>query len=413
MKENARHPCFDPAASATSARVHLPVARACNMRCGYCNGADDCANESRPGLTSAVLTPYQAVEYLGKVMERSPVTVAGIAGPGDPFAEPARTLETLALVKERFPDLLLCVATNGLDLAENVDELASIGVSHVTVTVSSVDPRIGAMMYEWIRSGPYRHSGIEAALTLFERQDKAIRALKAKGMTVKLNTVVVPGVNDKHVASVAVKAREWGVDYMNCMALIPVPGSRFQDRPSPSHEEMAMHRMAAGAFVKQMGHCRRCRADAAGLLDEAQSNGAADLLREAAGAPSKPDDGRVRLAVASREGAMVSSHLGECREFIIYEPGDEGYRRVEIRRAPDPGSEQRWAKLAETLSDCFLVLASGAGKNPTEELGQAGIEVSVVEGMIDEVLAAVARGRGLAGFRRLKAGACRGGGGGC
>lgn len=413
MNDNARHPCFDPAASATSARVHLPVARACNMRCGYCNGADDCANESRPGLTSAVLTPYQAVEYLGKVMERAPVTVAGIAGPGDPFAEPARTLETLALVKDRFPDLLLCVATNGLALADHVDELAAIGVSHVTVTVNSVDPRIGAIMYDWIRSGPYRHTGIEAALTLFERQDKAIRALKAKGMTVKLNTVVVPGVNDKHIASVAVKAREWGVDYMNCMALIPVPGSRFQDRPSPNHEEMAMHRMAAGAFVKQMGHCRRCRADAAGLLSEAAANGAEDLLREAAGLPAKPGNGRVRIAVASREGALVSSHLGECRDFIIFEPADSGFRRVETRRAPEAGTPDRWGKLAETLSDCRLLLASGAGKNPTEELSKAGIEVSVVEGMIDEVLEAVARGRDLAGFGRLKAGACRGGGGGC
>jgi nitrogen fixation protein NifB len=413
MSEKARHPCFDPQASATSARVHLPVAKSCNMRCGYCNAADDCANESRPGLASAVLTPYQAVEYLGKVMEKMPVTVAGIAGPGDPFAEPARSLETLALVHERFPDLILCLASNGLALADHVDEIARIGVSHVTVTVNSVDPRIGAMMYDWIRVGPYRHSGIEAALTLFERQDRAIRALKEKGMTVKLNTVIVPGVNDRHIASVAAKAREWGVDYMNCMALIPVPGARFQDRPSPSHDEMAMHRMAAGAFVKQMSHCRRCRADAAGLLDEAKANGAADLLREAAGMPAKPDNGRKRVAVASREGAMVSSHLGECRDFLIYEPFGSSYRSVETRRAPEAGTPDRWQKLAEALSDCSLLLASGAGKTPTEELSKAGIEVSVVEGMIDQVLDAIARGRRLASFQRLTAGACRGGGAGC
>lgn len=408
------HPCFDPESRFTNGRVHLPVAPSCNMRCNYCNGADDCANESRPGITSAVLNPRQAVEYLGKVMELKPISVAGIAGPGDPFAQPARTLETLVLARERFPDLILCVATNGLALSGCIDELARAGVSHVTVTVNAVDPRIGAMMYGWVRAGPHRLTGIEAATTLIERQDAAIRALKAKGMTVKINTVVVPGINDTHIATVAMKAREWGVDYMNCMALIPVPGSRFQDRPAPGHEEMAMHRAAAGAYVKQMAHCRRCRADAAGLLEEAQDNGAVSLLREAAASAASPRrDGTKRVAVASREGAMVSSHLGQCRTFRIYEPAKDGFKLVGMRPAPEPGTPDRWRKLASALEDCSVLLASGAGQAPSEELARAGIEVSVVEGVIEEVLGAVGSGASLARFSGAQAGFCRGGGAGC
>ena len=42
------------------------------------------------------------------------IAVMGIAGPGDPFANPEETMETLRLVRERFPKMMLCVATNGL-----------------------------------------------------------------------------------------------------------------------------------------------------------------------------------------------------------------------------------------------------------------------------------------------------------
>ena len=78
----------------------------------------DCVNESRPGVTSAVLTPRQAIAYLEQVLEAEPrITVAGIAGPGDPFANPKETMETIRLIRQRFPELLLCLATNGLGSA--------------------------------------------------------------------------------------------------------------------------------------------------------------------------------------------------------------------------------------------------------------------------------------------------------
>src|SRR5665647_3827882 len=58
------HPCFDKEAKHSNARVHLPVAPKCNIQCGYCNRKYDCVNESRPGVTSSILKPFQAVEYL-------------------------------------------------------------------------------------------------------------------------------------------------------------------------------------------------------------------------------------------------------------------------------------------------------------------------------------------------------------
>jgi len=91
-----QHPCFNEAARKTAARIHLPVAPRCNVQCNFCDRRFDCLNESRPGVTSAVLTPQQALHYLELAMEKSPaIRVAGIAGPGDPFASPEDTLETL------------------------------------------------------------------------------------------------------------------------------------------------------------------------------------------------------------------------------------------------------------------------------------------------------------------------------
>ncbi|MDV7391825.1 hypothetical protein RZS08_10745, partial [Arthrospira platensis SPKY1] len=81
------HPCFNRDVCASVGRVHLPVAPACNIQCNYCNRKFDCVNESRPGVTSSVLSPGQALVYVQKIMEmRNDITVVGIAGPGDPFA---------------------------------------------------------------------------------------------------------------------------------------------------------------------------------------------------------------------------------------------------------------------------------------------------------------------------------------
>jgi len=70
-----QHPCFHQAARRTAARIHLPVRRGCNVQCNFCDRRFDCLNESRPGVTSAVLTPQQAVYYLERAVEKSPAIV--------------------------------------------------------------------------------------------------------------------------------------------------------------------------------------------------------------------------------------------------------------------------------------------------------------------------------------------------
>ena len=121
-----------------------------------------------------------------------------------------------------------------------------------------------------------------------------------------------------------------------------------------------------------------------------------DELRQASVLPLQPEqNGRRRLAVATREGILVNLHLGEAEQLWIYEPDEKGkYKLTEKRATPARGGgDKRWIDLADLLTDCKAIITSGAGATPTEALGARGIDVMLVEGLIDEVLGELAQGR--------------------
>lgn len=406
----ANHPCFNPEARHTTARVHLPVAPKCNVQCNFCNRKYDCVNESRPGVTSSVLEPGAAVDYLESVLERIPnVAVVGIAGPGDPFANPEETLATMEKVGEKYPDKLLCLATNGLGLPEYVDRVAALNVSHVTITLNAVDPEIGAKIYAWIRVGNKPYRGVEGAKILLEQQLLAIRLLKEKGITVKINTVVIPGINEEHVPEIARVAGELGADVQNCIPLMHVEGTAFEGIPAPEAGAMQAMRFEAGKSLKQMSHCARCRADAAGLLGQQNNEEIAALLAEAGRV--KPTEERPRVAVATMEGLFVNRHLGEAPTLWIYEAEGEGITGkpllIEQRATPIPGGgDGRWKTLADSLADCFAVLVSGAGPSPERILKERGIRVIAVEGLISDTVDELLAGREIPKVLMRRAGSC-------
>ncbi|HEX8962155.1 MAG TPA: nitrogenase cofactor biosynthesis protein NifB, partial [Rhodocyclaceae bacterium] len=267
------HPCYSEQAHHHFARMHAAVAPACNIQCHYCNRKYDCANESRPGVVSELLSPEQAVRKALAVAAAIPqMSVLGIAGPGDPLANPERTFATFRLLAEKAPDLKLCVSTNGLALPDCIDELAQHNIEHVTVTINCIDPDVGAQIYPWIFWQGRRVRGREAAAILIERQQKGLEMLVARGILVKVNSVLIPGVNDRHLVEVskAVKAR--GAFLHNVMPLIAEAahgtfyGLMGQRSPTPA-ELKALQDECEGDMA-MMRHCRQCRADAVGLLGE-------------------------------------------------------------------------------------------------------------------------------------------------
>lgn len=417
------HPCYSEDAHHYFARMHVAVAPACNIQCHYCNRKYDCANESRPGVVSELLTPEQAVKKTKAVAANIPqMTVLGIAGPGDPLANPERTFETFRRLSAEAPDIKLCVSTNGLSLPESVEELAKHNIDHVTITINCVDPEIGAKIYPWIFWENRRIKGKKAAQILIEQQQKGLEMLVAKGILVKVNSVMIPGVNDKHLVEVSRIVKAKGAFLHNVMPLIAeaehgtfygVMGQR-----GPNALELQTLQDECAGDMNMMRHCRQCRADAVGMLGEDRgeeftlekidameidyqaamekrklihqaieaemnSKRAANTEKTAKQASLKQIQARpVLMAVATTGQGLINQHFGHAKEFLVYEasPGGVrfiGHRKTDLYCSGDSTCGEGESVLQQTirtLDGCEVVLCSKVGYEPWEMLESAGIQ---------------------------------------
>lgn len=261
-KISNQHPCFSQGAHMNKGRVHLPVSPTCNIQCKFCKRSLN-KTENRPGVTNQILTPETAVDILERALELCPdITVAGIAGPGDTLATP-NALETFRLINERHPELINCLSTNGLLLERYAEELWAAGVKTVTVTVNAVDPEILAQICSFVFLGDKIYEGVEAARILIDAQKRGIQKIAELGAVVKINIVLIPGVNDGHIADIAKTVAAQGASIINIIPLIPQ--NEMADLPSPNCNELSRAREAAEEFLPVFRHCQHCRADACGI----------------------------------------------------------------------------------------------------------------------------------------------------
>ncbi|NKN32613.1 nitrogenase cofactor biosynthesis protein NifB [Marichromatium bheemlicum] len=414
------HPCFSADAHHHYARMHVAVAPACNIQCHYCNRKYDCANESRPGVVSELLEPQQAAAKVAAVAAHIPqLAVVGIAGPGDPLANPERTFATFRLIAERTPDLRLCVSTNGLALPETVDTLCRYNIEHVTVTINCLDPDIGAEIYPWVFWNNRRVRGRKGAEILIEQQQLGLERLVERGMLVKVNSVLIPGVNDQHLTEVSRAVKAKGAFLHNLMPLIAAPehGTFYglMGQRAPRASELRALQTACAGEMAIMRHCKQCRADAVGMLGDDRSaeftreriatleiDDDAALARRAATreaierrrqaatpalvpvatlSPPRPTTRAARIAVASSDGRRVDQHFGQAERFLVYEVDEQGERLLDDRPLARycNGAEHcdedddALAPALAALADCAMVLCARIGLTPWEGLEAAGI----------------------------------------
>lgn len=257
------HPCLS-ASKGEHGRIHLPVCPSCNLQCRYCSRALSPELE-RPGRSRGILPVERVPEALARGLELCPqLTTVGIAGPGDTLATP-HALQAFRLVDQKFPDLIKCMSTNGLLLHEMIDEIAAVHVDSVTVTVNAADPEVQAKINDGIWYEGRRIGGSQAAEILIENQRKGIRAASDRGILVKVNTVLIPGINEDQVEEIARTAAEAGASIHNVIPLIPQ--AKMQDIQAPDCSQIERARKDAGRYLDVFRHCRHCRADAVGLLE--------------------------------------------------------------------------------------------------------------------------------------------------
>lgn len=419
------HPCFSGCASG-AARIHLPVAKKCNIQCNYCLRKFDCPNESRPGVTTRVLTPEEALQkYLVAKKSVPNLKVVGIAGPGDALADFEFTEKTLRLIRDQDPDVTFCISTNGLMLPLYAKEFSKLGITHVTVTVNVLDPAIGSLIYKTVTYMGTTYRGEAAAAILLANQLSGLKMLQELEIVCKVNIVMLKGINEAHIPEVVNKVKELGCFITNIMQMIPVAGSAFEHMPLTSNKEIMEMRKKCGHLLNQMYHCKQCRADAVGTLEHDLSL-VHDLSLEfenltSSTLESSPltrsiskmsDDSKaLRFAVASKGGVLVDQHFGHVSDLYVYEYHLGEFRFVERRSVTKycSGSENcgdkvrkdktiqedemkagKLEKIFDTISDCSCVIAMRIGESPKQKLAEKGILSMMYYGKIEDAVAKAA-----------------------
>ena len=336
LRKIQSYPCFSKEAAHRFGRIHLPVAPKCNIQCNYCVRDFDCVNESRPGVTSQVLSPAEALERVQEVVARfDNIRTVGIAGPGEPLVN-KQTFETFQLIKDSLPDLHLCLSSNGLLLPDKLEALHDLGVGTITVTMSAIDPDIGKEIYAWVAYGGSTYYGRDAAEFLLSKQLEGIKGAAERGMVIKVNSVMIPSINDHHLVEIAKKAKELGAFVQNIMPLIPQ--AKFAQLRPPTLEDRKRVQDESAAIIGQMRHCRQCRADAIGLIGRDVSQ----TLFTSKKAVSEVDTQfayKVAITSSGKDGT-IDLHFGQARKFLIYGINtDNSYAFIESREL-ETGDEQ-------------------------------------------------------------------------
>ncbi|MHB0886336.1 MAG: radical SAM protein [Bacillota bacterium] len=118
----------------------LPVTSVCDVRCVFCSN-----RQNPPGLKTYQLSPAtieQTVRTLGLMEDPQRIVVGESVtriDEGEPFTHPA-VLDLLALARERFPEAVLQVTTNGsLVTRERVRALAKLSPVEVILSLNSAN----------------------------------------------------------------------------------------------------------------------------------------------------------------------------------------------------------------------------------------------------------------------------------
>ncbi|MDR3640972.1 MAG: NifB/NifX family molybdenum-iron cluster-binding protein [Humidesulfovibrio sp.] len=422
--------------------IHLPVAWRANARRRF----------GEPETPGRALGQKDVLQWLGRVLADGVVlSGVGISGPGEPLADPAVVLETLAAVHALYPELALSLTTNGLcapeaDIAVLAGELAAAGLSKVTVLVDAIDPVVVEQVYAWIRPGRRTVPLPQASTMLVDAQASAIRAFREAGLFVTARMTVYAGINDAHVEDVASVMSALGADMLALAAYepgkAPTAASASAAAPASGCAPSACASCGTASTCASKGSSKDPAPEAEtaeaeplpgltpGLLDELRARaaryialipagdscgddilwiehaGASAVLGECGVALPTPSGERVNVAVASSDGMDVDLHLGQAIKFLIFGPrAQDGLPSLlGVREAPEPGGgDKRWTDLAATLNDCFALLAASAGAHPREVLAGKGISVLTAETDIKGAVDLLFGGGKKNGKKRVKA----------
>jgi len=171
--------------------LRISVTDRCNLRCAYCMPEKDYA-----WLPRRDILHFEEIGRLAGVFSELGVDRVRLTG-GEPLVR--RDLTELVAILARNPRLRdLAMTTNGLLLADSAADLWAAGLHRVTVSLDTL------------------HADRFRELTRFDALDKVIAGIDAASAagfdTVKIDSVVMRGVNDDELADLLAFGRERGAE---------------------------------------------------------------------------------------------------------------------------------------------------------------------------------------------------------
>lgn len=211
--------------------LRLSVTDLCNCRCVYCMGENGV-----PRLPHSAILSFEEIEEIVRAAVSLGVTKVRLTG-GEPLVrhgidELIRRLRGIEGVEE------LAMTTNGARLAEYAEALKEAGLDRLNVSLDTLDPE---KFRRITRIGELRDTldGLDAARRAgFER--------------IKLNTVLMGGVNDDGIAEIAALAKDGAFD-VRFIELMPIGECTDWDRRRFLPAERVLEYLPKGERVPSDG----------------------------------------------------------------------------------------------------------------------------------------------------------------
>jgi cyclic pyranopterin phosphate synthase len=189
--------------------LRISVTDRCNFRCFYC-----LPNGEPPLARKATILTFEEILYISDIFVSLGIEKIRLTG-GEPMLR--RNLEELvaklATLKPQLKDLAL--TTNGFDIPRKAAALKQAGLDRITLSLDTLDTHRFRQI-----------TGVDNLEEVFE----AIEAAKAHGFErIKINAVVVRGVNDDELVDFARFARNTGLE-MRFIEYMPLDSGHEWDR---------------------------------------------------------------------------------------------------------------------------------------------------------------------------------------
>lgn len=242
-------------------RIHVPLATMCSMGCSYCGYSYDgniSSSQLRPGVVNNVVSSYDEIyEYLCKALIKLPeAEIIGVSGPGDPLENYNQLSFLMEIIKEKWPTKTLCLCTNGRFFFPCGKAVVDSGLlKYITFTINTLDENKLPQIYNSFREG-----GATKCAEHVKNLISAIRYCKLRGVTVKVNTVFLSGINDDDIEDMFEKLKNIGVD---CFNLLPQRGMNDVAYDSTIVYSQKRNELQSKGFPLTR-HCKMCRADFCG-----------------------------------------------------------------------------------------------------------------------------------------------------